>query len=170
MIQIREILVPTDFSESAVAALAYAKGLAAQFKSRLHLLHVVAIPQLGWAGDASTYSWSTLLADLEADARAELERQLPKSDPSTAGATVATAIGVPVEQILEYATANHIDLIVMGTHGRGLVGHMLLGSVAERVVRRAPVPVLTVHGAIPRPEEQPDRRVHAEVPLTTVVL
>ena len=145
MIQVRNILVPTDFSEPADAALAYAKLLATEFGSRLHLLHVIATPQVGWGAETTTFSWPTLLADLETDARAQLGRQIPSGDPLSGRVTLATAIGVPVEDILEYAAANAIDLVVMGTHGRGLVGHLFLGSVAERVVRRSPVPVLTVH-------------------------
>jgi nucleotide-binding universal stress UspA family protein len=147
MITIRNILVPTEFSEPAQAALRYAKELAGQFRSSLHLFTVVPTPQVGWAAEGSTLSWPMLLADLETDARAELERLVPPTDPLAGRVTLATAIGVPVDHILEYAAANEIDLIVMGTHGRGLVGHMFLGSVAERVVRRSSVPVLTVHGA-----------------------
>lgn len=147
---IREILVPTDFSEPANAALALGKELAAQFGSRLHLLHVVASPQLGWAAESSSFSWPTLLNELEADARARLSHQLPPEDALASRASLATAIGVPVERILEYTTSKHIDLIVMGTHGRGGVEHMFLGSVAERVVRKAPVPVLTLHSALVR--------------------
>jgi nucleotide-binding universal stress UspA family protein len=149
MIAMRNILVPTDFSESAAAALTYAKALATEFNSRLHILHVVATPQVGWATETSTSSWPTLLADLEASARAQLEKQVPADDPLAGCVTRAAVIGVPVEQILEYVATNSIDFIVMGTHGRGLVGHMFLGSVAERVVRRSVVPVLTVHGAPP---------------------
>ena len=146
MIAIRHILVPTDFSEPADAALTYAKGLAAQFGSELHLLHVVATPQVAWATESAAFSWPTLLADLETEAKTQLERQIPEGDPLAGRVTLSTSIGTPVEQILEYAAAHRIDLIVMGTHGRGLVGHMFLGSVAERVVRRASMPVLTVHG------------------------
>jgi nucleotide-binding universal stress UspA family protein len=71
--------------------------------------------------------------------------------------TTAVEIGSPVVRILEYVAAQHPDLIVMGTHGRGLVGHLLLGSVAERVVRASPVPVLTVHGK-PAPPPSPGQR------------
>jgi nucleotide-binding universal stress UspA family protein len=147
MVTIRRILVPTDFSESADAALTYAKALAARFDSELHLLHVVAMPQIGWAAETATLSWPTLLADLETEAKAELAKQIPKADPLGDRVTTATSIGVPVADILKYAAAHGIDLIVMGTHGRGFVGHMFLGSVAERVVRASPVPVLTMHGA-----------------------
>jgi nucleotide-binding universal stress UspA family protein len=65
--------------------------------------------------------------------------------PARSVTTVACTIGVPVEEILRYARAHAIGLIVVGTHGRGVVAHAFLGSVAERVVRRAPCPVLTVH-------------------------
>jgi len=147
MIAIANILVPTDFSDPAAAALRYARTLAAEFGSRVHLLHVVGTPQIGWASDIGSLSWPELLVELETDARAQLHALVPADDPLAPRVTVATAIGVPVERILEYAANEHIDLIVMGTHGRGLVGHMLLGSVAERVVRRSSVPVLTVHGA-----------------------
>ena len=146
MIAIRDILVPTDFSEPAEAALDFAKALANEFGSRIHLFHVVATPQVGWAAEGSTYSWPTLLADLETEGRTYLERLVPATDPLASRITCATAIGSPVDEILTYATDHHIDMIVMGTHGRGLMGHMFLGSVAERVVRRATVPVLTVHG------------------------
>jgi nucleotide-binding universal stress UspA family protein len=163
MLTIREILVPTDFSEPANAALAYAKALATQFGSRLHLLNVVATPHFGWAAESTTPSWPTLLADLEADARAQLNWQVPPGDPLAGRVFMATAIGVPVERILEYAKANQIDLIVMGTHGRDMVEHMFLGSVAERVVRRSPVPVVTMHAApVRRAADTADRAVQAE--------
>jgi nucleotide-binding universal stress UspA family protein len=165
MVPIRNILVPTDFSAPAAEALNYAKALAAEFGSRLHLFNVIPTPQVGWAGEASAFSWPTLLADFEADARKQLERQIPATDPIAARVTLATEVGIPVDRILEYAVSNRIDLIVMGTHGRGLVGHMFLGSVAERVVRRSPVPVLTVHGAPPAAEttqsvKTDEREVH----------
>lgn len=147
MIAIRDILVPTDFSAPAKAALDYARGLAQEFGSRVHLLHVIASPQMGWAVEGSTVSWPRFLAELQAEARAQFAKLLPPDDPLASITTQETVLGVPVEQILAYAVSQQIDLIVMGTHGRGLVGHMFLGSVAERVVRRAPVPVLTVHAA-----------------------
>jgi nucleotide-binding universal stress UspA family protein len=169
MVAIRHILCPTDFSAPASEALNYAKALAAEFGSQMHLLNVVATPQVGWAGESAAFSWPTLLADLESDARKHLERLIPATDPLASRLTLATEVGVPVDRILEYVAANQIDLIVMGTHGRGLVGHMFLGSVAERVVRRSPVPVLTVHGGptaadaahAPKPGESNARRLAA---------
>jgi nucleotide-binding universal stress UspA family protein len=170
MITIREILVPTDFSEPARAALDYAKELATLFGSRLHIMHVVATPQAGWAADSASFAWPTLLADLEADSRERLKELVPPGDPLAERTALVTQVGVPVADILEYAKARDIDLIVMGTHGRGFMGHVLLGSVAERVVRLAAVPVVTVHGA-PHPaataamrSSQADARPHEVVP------
>jgi nucleotide-binding universal stress UspA family protein len=147
MIAIREILVPTDFSEPAAAALEYAKELANAFGSRLHVMHVIATPPAGWAAESMTYSWPTLLADLEANAREGLAHLMPPTDPLASRTSLVTQVGLPVLDILEYVKTRNIDLIVMGTHGRGFMGHVLLGSVAERVVRLATVPVLTLHGA-----------------------
>jgi nucleotide-binding universal stress UspA family protein len=85
------------------------------------------------------------LALAESAARADLEAMVPSSGPLAGRVVAATSAGPAVDQILEYADKKKIDLIVMGTHGRGVVGHLLLGSVAERVVQRSPVPVLTLH-------------------------
>jgi nucleotide-binding universal stress UspA family protein len=147
MIQIRRILVPIDFSPPAQTALDYAKSLASEFDSELFLLHVIATPEASWGAEAATYSWPSLIADLEKDATAELNRLVPSGDPLAGRVTKELAVGVPVTGILDFAETHQIDLIVMGTHGRGTVGHLLLGSVAERVVRRSPVPVLTLHQA-----------------------
>ena len=77
-----------------------------------------------------------------------LAELIPKDQAPKGGLTTSTAIGTPVDRILDYIDKSHIDLAVMGTHGRGPVGHLLLGSVAERIVRRSPVPVLTVKGDV----------------------
>jgi nucleotide-binding universal stress UspA family protein len=151
MIPIKNILVPTDFSEPADAALEYAKTLAQEFNGRIHLLHVVSEPYVyPWGTDLPTIPISDLLTQSE-DAARERLAQIATAATALAGRIdVETAIGTPVERILDAIGDHHIDLVVIGTHGRGMVGHLLLGSVAERVVRRSPVPVLTVHGA-PKP-------------------
>lgn len=148
MIPIQNILVPTDFSEPAAAALEYAKTLALEFDGRIHLLHVVSEPYVyPWGSDLPAIPIADLLAQSEEAASARLT-ELARLPPALAGrVTVDTEIGTPVERILDYVGRHEIDLIVIGTHGRGMVGHLLLGSVAERVVRRSRVPVLTVHSA-----------------------
>ncbi len=135
------ILVPVDFSETAQHALDYARDLAQMFGAQVHLLHVVPDPVAqGWAGEATGMIIPDLLRTWEADSDKRLQ------EIEVAGVTVerVTAVGHAFMEILKYAGANGIDLIVMGTHGRGAVKHMLLGSVAEKVVRKAPCPVLTV--------------------------
>jgi nucleotide-binding universal stress UspA family protein len=161
MVLIRNIVVPTDFSEPASAAFGYAQALANQFGSGLHLLHVIAAPQLVSSPEGEAYVWPTFLPDLENAAREQLDR-LARSVKS---GSVVTAVrtGIAVDQILDYVAANGIDLILMG---RGVIGHVLLGSVAERVIRHSPVPVLTVHapaaGAV-NPDEGEATHVPAAV-------
>lgn len=137
------IIVPTDFSYASDAALGYARLLAARFGASLHLLHVV-----DEAG-----SWSEVYAAipdiqdrLSLDAARRLEA-MAACLPPPLQATSAVVCGAPVSTIVKEAESKGADLIVMGTHGRRGVGHLLLGSVAERVVRLAPCPVLTVREA-----------------------
>ena len=85
-----------------------------------------------------------LLGDLERQASAELAQVLPEAQQATIEVTRAVAIGSPSQKIVETAEAEHVDLIVMATHGRTGLSHLLIGSVAERVVRTAPCPVLTI--------------------------
>lgn len=157
MITIRTILVPIDFSDASAAALRYARALAQAFGSALHLLHVVQDPYVQpWAAEALGVSLAGVLERWEQDALANLERLLPPAERGALSVTCATRVGHPFVEILGYAADTHADLIVMGTHGRGPVAHMLLGSVTERVIRRAPCPVLTV-----RPAPPAERRPHA---------
>lgn len=148
MVAIRHILVPTDFSEPASAALDYARALATEFGSHLHLLHVVPEPYVyPWGTEISTMPLVDLLTQSEALASTRLGELIPADHAPAGGLTTSTSIGTPVDRILDYIDTNHIDLVVIGTHGRGAVGHLLLGSVAERIVRRSLAPVLTVKGA-----------------------
>ncbi len=150
MIPIRQILVPMDFSDPAAAALKYAQTLAEEFGSHLHILHVVPEPYLyPWGTEISTLPLADLLAQSEALAKTRLGELVPPSAAPKGGLTASTDTGNPVEHILDYIKDARIDLVVMGTHGRGAVGHLLLGSVAERIVRRSPVPVLTVKSNAP---------------------
>jgi nucleotide-binding universal stress UspA family protein len=147
MIPIHRILVATDFSEPAQAALNWGATLARDLGIHLHLLHVVPEPYAyPWGNEMAMMPIPEILAQSEVAARRQLD-ELAALTKLPADRTVTKAIvGTPVDQILAYMAAEHIDLVVVGTHGRGLVGHLLLGSVAERIVRRSPVPVLTVHG------------------------
>ncbi len=140
--KLTRILFPTDFSETAEHALELARDLATQNDACLHLLHVVRDPvSHGWPGDAAGVMDPNLIVNWRRTAEQRL-RELPLDGTHTES---AVCIGHPFLEIVRYARNNQIDLIVMGTHGRGPIQHMLLGSVAEKVVRKAPCPVLTVN-------------------------
>jgi nucleotide-binding universal stress UspA family protein len=144
MIALKNILVPSDFSECSAAALRYGLELARVFDARVHLIHVVQDPYTQpWAAEAFPVAIGDLLQQWQEESAKRLAESVPEADRHRV--TSLCMVAQPVGEILRYATANDIDLIVMGTHGRGAMAHMLLGSVAERVVRRAPCPVLTVH-------------------------
>ncbi|HUL73245.1 MAG TPA: universal stress protein [Vicinamibacterales bacterium] len=149
MTPIRTILVPTDLSDPADAAWKFAQGLARSLKSRIHLLHVVSTPFLydAWGTEGAALRAAEVLGAYEDAARKELARLVPRRGALRGRVVAATRTGLAVDQILDYIATHRIDLVVMGTHGRGVVGHLLLGSVAERVVQHSPVPVLTLHGA-----------------------
>jgi nucleotide-binding universal stress UspA family protein len=142
---ITSILVPTDFSEPSVDALNYAKQLAAAFKASIHVLHVVQDPLTQpWGLESYGPLPVDLMKEIKARAQKGLEQSLTDAERKTYNATLATVEGSPFNQIIEYVKTHAIDLVVMGTHGRGALAHAILGSVAERVVRFAPCPVLTV--------------------------
>jgi nucleotide-binding universal stress UspA family protein len=133
------ILIPTDFSKASDAALAYARTLAGSTGATLHLLHV-----------AHNAFLATVLADPRDYETAAYEKLLHRlSGQSPGDILIVQRSEAPADEITRYARAHNIDLIVMGTHGRGRVAHLLLGSVAEKVARTAPCPVLTMR-EIPR--------------------
>ena len=146
----KRILVPLDFSANSTRALDYAYALAQKFDAALHLVHVCEVPSM-LTGSMDAYAiaytdWSQKLGD-------EAERELLKVRSRLKAVTVSTEVlfGNPARCIVTAARTNDVDLIVMGTHGHGAVMHMVLGNVAERVVRNADCPVLTVRG--PRDSE-----------------
>jgi nucleotide-binding universal stress UspA family protein len=159
------ILVPVDFSSSANTALRYAASIAERFGSSLLVLHVIAkevemgmvcrhvgpriIPLLGPEAAPVTVPaevLETVTIDLREQAQVALHH-LVAPWPIERPVELRVEVGHPVEQILDVVTRDDVDLIVMGTHGRTGLAHAVLGSVAERVVRLAPCPVLTVKKA-----------------------
>lgn len=138
------ILIATDFSEASEGAVDYGCTLAKRLGSVVHLIHVVENPHLGPGGATLwNYSLPALKERLEGEAE---ERMAALTAPHESHLTIerVARVGQPWVEIVEYAREHGIDLIVMGTHGHGAVAQVLLGSVAERVVRHAPCPVLTV--------------------------
>ncbi len=150
MIEFKRILHPTDFSDAGNSALRAACGMADQFGAELHLLHVIQdVSVIASYGAAEAY----LPTEWREEAREQAEKTLQDLPDSSwpAGTKVvhSMAEGSPFYEILEYAKENDIDLIVMGTHGRTGLPHMLMGSVAEKVVREAQCAVLTIRPEVP---------------------
>jgi nucleotide-binding universal stress UspA family protein len=145
MIALKKLLVPTDFTEPSGIALRYAKAFAEAFGAALHVLHV--IEENAWAYGPDVYNPELIRQAQERDASERLSKVLTDAERQKFRAELVMKSGSPFVEIVRYAKAEDIDLIVMGTHGRGPIAHMLLGSVAEKVVRKAPCPVLTVRHA-----------------------
>lgn len=145
MIVLKQILVATDFGDSAAVALAYGRDLARTFNARLHVLHAVEDVMLRYSPEVG-FASPDLQKNLEAASKRDLEKLITEDDRKTLTVVpvIRTAVNIAAE-VVDYAKANAIDLIITGTHGRGAVKHFLMGSVAERVVRTAACPVLTVH-------------------------
>jgi nucleotide-binding universal stress UspA family protein len=98
----------------------------------------------------STLPINDILAQSETSAREHLSKLAAQMGLARGRVRVSAQIGMPVDRIMAMIDEERIDLVVLGRHGRGIVGHLLLGSVAEKVVRQSPVPVLTVHGTAER--------------------
>lgn len=141
MPQIRTILCAVDFSPPSEAAFAYARELAAKLDAQIHLLHVYQLPIYALPDGAVM-----MTADYTAKLANELQKELHKLAAEERVVPVRTQLveGLPYREIGRIAKELPADLIVVGTHGRTGVKHLLLGSVAERVVRTSPVPVITV--------------------------
>jgi nucleotide-binding universal stress UspA family protein len=146
MIVLKNVLVATDFSEPSNAALAYGRSLARQFGARLHVLYVVEDLGARIALPLPVGDLGQMQIEAEQSAKARLEDWLAGEDREIEVVPAVITSTSPSREIIDYAihTMPRIDLIVMGTHGRGMMGHLFMGSVAERVVRGAPCPVLTV--------------------------
>ena len=142
-IVLKRILVPTDFSEHARAAVIYGLALVEEFQASLHVLHVVdEIP--GVDPVLPLPARKKVERKIESRAWEELRTLLPEEESNRVRTFLALEWGTPAVEIIRYAKGHAIDLIALGTHGRGLQ-HVLMGSVTESVVREAPCPVLTLH-------------------------
>jgi nucleotide-binding universal stress UspA family protein len=139
-------MVPTDFSPASDVALEYARDLARHFGSSIDLVHVFDDPWTSGAfiGDGTVMMPVELRESLEKHAREQLDARNAAQAGTLQGSSTAFLTGSPAKRIVDRAKEDGADLIVMGTHGRGGLGHLLIGSVAERVVRTAACPVLTI--------------------------
>ena len=154
--QMRLMLAPTDFSALATQAVGCAFDLAQTFGATLLVLHVVEVPLYPTGGFMPPGMAAVLLGEWERQARMDLAEVLAERRDGPVEVRRRVLIGRAARAIIEVA-AEHVDLIVMATHGRGGLSHFVLGSVAERVVRLAPCPVLTLRlsAGLAVPGEEP---------------
>ena len=144
MLAFKVIVVPTDFSDHSLRALPYAVSLAEKFHARLKVVFVsepaLQVADVAWVGiDERSMSQEHLQ-----EARRNLERIALDQVPTDVPVDAEVLTGDAVEAVISYARDVNADLIVMATHGRGGISHVLMGSVAEQIVRKAPCPVLTL--------------------------
>jgi nucleotide-binding universal stress UspA family protein len=149
MVELKQILYPSDFSEHSLAALPYALDLCKRFGARLHVLHVVDDAYQYWmaSGEGTVpvvVSEDELLSSAQQQMDKFMDQHLAAEKQQIVTKLVA---GKPFIEIIRYARDQSIDMIVIASHGHGALASMLMGSVTEKVVRKSPCPVLTVrHG------------------------
>lgn len=139
----KKILCPVDFSEFTKDVVAYAADISRQYGAELHVLHV--IPNLTYFTPYESFLTPENLVAMEKNIQDEVDRDFKKV-LSAVGIDVRKVVrtGVAFVEIIDYAKTEGIDLIVMGTHGRSGIEHILIGNVAEKVVRKSPCPVMTI--------------------------
>ena len=148
MLPLQRILVPTDFSEPAQEAFKAAVELAQHFSAQLLMVHIVPpvpVPYQPMVSPAPAFDITTYLQDLVKISKDTLHNYINEHVPQGVPATASVAAGDPAYEILRLAKELEADIIVIATHGRGGWRHFLFGSVAEKVVRQSPCPVLVVH-------------------------
>ncbi len=161
---ISRILVPVDLSAYSERALEYAIALAGRLGASLHLLHVVEDPMATgvWGGETVIPDLPELRQELVDDAERRLVAYREAAERVRVPVVTTVRLGLAAITIVEHAKSLGVDLIVIGTHGRTGLAHLLMGSVAERVLRHAPCPVLTVREGAQR-EQASAAEVHAMV-------
>src|SRR5512143_921149 len=144
VIKMKKVLVPTDFSESARHALTYGMSFAKEYGAELVLLHVVENITVGYASDLFPVPMAEVFQEISGYAKAELAKLAAEARERGVVVSELVVQGKPSAESIRHAAENAVDMIVLGTHGKGMLDQALFGSTAERVVRRAPCPVLTV--------------------------
>lgn len=154
MARIERILCPTDFSELSIGAMKYAGLLAEKFGANLHVLHVVDQAYQYWmAMGPETIPAGPTVEEMMATAQKQMDEFVAQHGPRDLKADTEIISGRPFLEIIRIAKEKNVDLIVIGTHGRGALTQMLLGSVADKVIHKAPCPVLSVREPGQTPDE-----------------
>jgi nucleotide-binding universal stress UspA family protein len=147
VIKLKKVLVPTDFSDSARHAFSYGVSFAKEYRAELVLLHVVENLTVGYASDLFPVPMAEVFQEISGYAKTELAKLAEEARQKGVAVSELVVQGKPSAEIIRHAAENDVDMIVLGTHGKGMLDQALFGSTTERVVRRAPCPVLTVRMA-----------------------
>jgi nucleotide-binding universal stress UspA family protein len=144
MMKIKNILFPTDFTEGALSALPYAVDLAKSYNAKLYLLHVIYDMSASTGLHVPHASLDEMYEEMQKGAEKEIEKVGAEMRVELKNVETKVVRGVPYEEIRRFARENGMDLIIMGTHGRSGFDRIVFGSTAEKVVRNAVCPVLTI--------------------------
>ncbi|ADD69122.1 UspA domain protein [Denitrovibrio acetiphilus DSM 12809] len=146
MVNVTKILYPTDFSDPSACALLYAAEMAKKFNAELIMLHVLLDESQMVSFYLPQLTVKNLSKDMEDGAKAKMEEFIEETN-ALEGIEYSTAMvkGIADDEIIKFANEKNVDMIVLGTHGRTGLEHVIFGSTAEKVVRSASCPVLTVH-------------------------
>jgi nucleotide-binding universal stress UspA family protein len=148
MFKLKKILYPTDFSEASLEALKYAVSFARNCQAKLVLMHVVNEKIFSEGLSLARVSAPEALGqEMAAEAGRQLKMLIPAAERQGLDSEIVILSGMPFLEIIKYAKDNQIDMIVIGTNGRSGMEHMMFGSTAEKVVRKAHCPVLSVKPA-----------------------
>lgn len=142
--KVERILFPTDFSEGSAHALHYAVDLVKHYNAKLYILHVIYDIGKAFGSHVPHVSADELHKEMNTWAMKEMDTCCIEETRGLAKVDKSVLVGVPYEEIIKFADKENIDLIVIGTYGRSGLERFIFGSTAERVVRRAPCPVMTV--------------------------
>jgi nucleotide-binding universal stress UspA family protein len=151
MVKLERVLLPTDFSESARHAFTYALSLAQKYDAALHLLHVIEVLPSGYTSELFPGAMTRVVEEISGYARAEMAKLVQEATGQGRPPRELIVQGKPAAEILRVAAEDTVDIIVIGSHGRGALSHALFGSTTERVVRKAPCPVLICRRASHEP-------------------
>jgi len=147
MIQLKKVLVPTDFSEYSQHALQYGLSFSKEYRAQMILLHVIEDPFYPSTGANFGFDMEDYFRRMEDDSRERMARMVPPEIEKEISVERIVARGSAFLEIIRLAKERGVDMIVLATHGRTGLAHVLMGSVTEKVVRKAPCPVLVVRKA-----------------------
>jgi len=144
MIKLDKILIPTDFSDFSQQALQYGLSFCREYKAKMVLLHVIEDPFYPSTGGSFGFDMADFFARMQEESDRKMQELIPAAQQEGLSVERMITRGTPFLEIIRVAKEEDVDMIVVATHGRTGLAHVLMGSVTEKVVRKAPCPVLVV--------------------------